>query len=189
VELLVNAALTVGLVMLLWAIRDAFSSRLAPGSRRLAVAVLLGGLAVSATVSVLLTLLFPASLHDLRHQLEWAVRVAFGVEPTRADLGWQGQSGHHWIAFLAGLISALSLMAATLVFLRSARAKSYLTATDELDLRGLLDRHGRRDSLGYFATRHDKSVVFSPDRQAAVTYRVLDGVSLASADPIGAMPA
>ncbi len=49
----------------------------------------------------------------------------------------------------------------------------------------LLARHGRRDSLGYFATRRDKASVFSPDGRAAVTYRVLGGVSLASADPVG----
>ncbi|MYW21378.1 DUF2156 domain-containing protein, partial [Streptomyces sp. SID2955] len=41
------------------------------------------------------------------------------------------------------------------------------------------------DSLGYFALRRDKSVVFSPTGKAAVTYRVVGGVSLASADPLG----
>ena len=46
---------------------------------------------------------------------------------------------------------------------------------------------GERDSLAYFATRRDKSVIFSPDRRAAVTYRVVAEVSLASADPVGHM--
>ena len=46
---------------------------------------------------------------------------------------------------------------------------------------------GERDSLAYFATRRDKSVIFSPTSRAAVTYRVVAEVSLASADPVGHM--
>ncbi|MGW2221847.1 phosphatidylglycerol lysyltransferase domain-containing protein, partial [Nonomuraea sp. NPDC001684] len=41
------------------------------------------------------------------------------------------------------------------------------------------------DSLGYFALRRDKSVIFSPSGKAAVAYRVVSGVMLASGDPIG----
>ena len=41
------------------------------------------------------------------------------------------------------------------------------------------------DSLAYFATRRDKSVVFAEGGLAAVTYRVDLGVCLASSDPIG----
>ena len=46
-------------------------------------------------------------------------------------------------------------------------------------------RYGEQDSLGYFATRRDKAVVFSPSGKAAVTYRVEAGVCLASGDPVG----
>jgi len=52
-------------------------------------------------------------------------------------------------------------------------------------VRRLLLEGGERDSLGYFATRRDKSVIFSPDGRAAITYRVVASMSLASADPIG----
>ena len=44
---------------------------------------------------------------------------------------------------------------------------------------GLVLGDGERDSLGYFATRRDKAVVFSPSGKAAVTYRVVSGVMLA----------
>ncbi len=40
-------------------------------------------------------------------------------------------------------------------------------------MRRLVLQSGERDSLGYFATRRDKSVIFSSDRKAAVTYRAL----------------
>jgi lysyl-tRNA synthetase class 2 len=49
----------------------------------------------------------------------------------------------------------------------------------------LLAKHGDRDSLGYFALRNDKSVIWSPTGKAAICYRVVSGVMLASGDPIG----
>src|SRR5262249_49887307 len=44
---------------------------------------------------------------------------------------------------------------------------------------------GGRAPLGYSAPRRDKAVIFSATGKAAVTYRVVAGVSLASGDPIG----
>jgi lysyl-tRNA synthetase class 2 len=60
-----------------------------------------------------------------------------------------------------------------------------LNAEDELRIRELLVQYGEQDSLGYFATRRDKRVIFAPDGTAAITYRILGGISLASADPVG----
>jgi lysyl-tRNA synthetase class 2 len=68
---------------------------------------------------------------------------------------------------------------------RAPKGKEYLAPADELHLRELLEKHGERDSLGYFALRRDKSVLFSPSGKAAVAYRVVGGVTLASGDPIG----
>jgi lysyl-tRNA synthetase, class II len=185
VELFVNAGLTVPLVALLWLSRRAFSSRLEPGARWPALTVLASGLLASITLAVLLDLTFPDRLTGIGRKLSWSVRVALGVEPSSTEVGWHGEHGHRWVAALAGLVSAIALVSAAVIFLRSARAKSYLTAQDELDLRRLLLQSGDRDSLGYFATRHDKSVIFDAGRTAAITYRVLSNVSLASADPIG----
>jgi len=188
-ELAINAALTVLLVGLLWRSRQAFSSRLEQGNRWLALAVLVAGLLTSITVAIMLDLAFPDRLTGIGRKLGWSVRVALGIEPSSTDVGWSGQHGHRWVAVLAGAISALALVAAALIFLRSARAKGYLTAQDELDVRRLLLHAGEHDSLGYFATRHDKSVIFDPARTSAITYRVLYNVSLASADPVGPMSA
>ena len=76
-------------------------------------------------------------------------------------------------------------MVAAIVLFRSQRAENALTGEDESAIRGLLESYGKNDSLGYFATRRDKSVVFAPDGRAAITYRVEVGVCLASGDPIG----
>ena len=73
--------------------------------------------------------------------------------------------------------------------LRSAEPRPALTGEDAEGIRSLLARHGRADSLGYFALRRDKAVVFSPTGKAAVGYRVVAGVALASGDPLGDLEA
>ncbi|MBM7771284.1 lysyl-tRNA synthetase class 2 [Actinokineospora baliensis] len=73
--------------------------------------------------------------------------------------------------------------------LRSAEPKQGLSPGAEGGLRELLAARGAEDSLGYFALRRDKSVVFSPSGKAAVPYRVLAGVALASGDPLGDLEA
>jgi lysyl-tRNA synthetase class 2 len=69
--------------------------------------------------------------------------------------------------------------------LRPTRPRPVLSTADEARLRELLDKQGDRDSLGYFALRRDKSVVWSSSAKAAIAYRVVSGVALASGDPIG----
>jgi lysyl-tRNA synthetase class 2 len=54
-----------------------------------------------------------------------------------------------------------------------------------MQLHRLLDARPGGDSLGYFALRQDKHVVFSPSGKAAVSYRVVAGVAMASGDPLG----
>jgi lysyl-tRNA synthetase class 2 len=87
---------------------------------------------------------------------------------------------------VGSLLLGLGLMTTlTTIYLalRPPEPRPGLTDTDELRLRELMDRHD--DSLGYFNTRRDKSVVWSPTGKAAVAYRVVSGVMLASGDPVG----
>jgi lysyl-tRNA synthetase class 2 len=79
----------------------------------------------------------------------------------------------------------VTLVVVALLVLRPSEPIARLSPGDEQRLRELLDKQGDRDSLGYFALRRDKSVVWSASGKAAVTYRVVQGVALASGDPIG----
>jgi lysyl-tRNA synthetase class 2 len=90
-------------------------------------------------------------------------------------------------AFHASLL-AMGLLAAAgtaMLVLRAPEPLPELSAADEERLRALLACFGERDSLGYFALRRDKSVVWSPSGKAAIMYRVVAGVALVSGDPIG----
>ncbi|HEX3786829.1 MAG TPA: phosphatidylglycerol lysyltransferase domain-containing protein [Pseudonocardiaceae bacterium] len=96
------------------------------------------------------------------------------------------------VEMLNDLTAAIGLAASIGAFLlggyfllRSAEPRPSLEPEDETRIRGLLDTHGRTDSLGYFALRRDKSAVFSSSGKSAVAYRVLAGVALSSGDPLG----
>ncbi|WP_416967080.1 phosphatidylglycerol lysyltransferase domain-containing protein [Streptomyces sp. 4F14] len=82
-------------------------------------------------------------------------------------------------------VSTVLVLAVLYAAFRSRRVVEPLGHEDEKRLRELLGKYGERDSLGYFSLRREKSVVWSPTYKAAVTYRVVGGVSLASGDPLG----
>jgi lysyl-tRNA synthetase class 2 len=82
-------------------------------------------------------------------------------------------------------LGAMTALVPAYLLLRPPEPPARLDAESEDRLRTLMVTNGRRDSLGYFATRRDKAAVFSPTGKAAVSYRVVSGVMLASGDPIG----
>nr|WTB32026.1 phosphatidylglycerol lysyltransferase domain-containing protein [Streptomyces sp. NBC_00830] len=89
------------------------------------------------------------------------------------------------VAYSLGALGLLTAVTTIYLAFRPEHPAARLTEKDEVRLRALLDKHGSRDSLGHFALRRDKGVVFSPSGKAAVCYRVVSGVMLASGDPIG----
>ncbi|CAM5434195.1 MULTISPECIES: bifunctional lysylphosphatidylglycerol synthetase/lysine--tRNA ligase LysX [Streptomyces] len=170
------------LVLLLVAHRE-FYAVTRRGAFWRAAGVLVAGLVVSILIGWGLVSLFPGSLErGAGNRLLWAAdRVCGG---TLSNHQFHGHPPH-WIIFLLGLLGALALLNAALTLFRSQRMEAALHGDEETRIRALLARYGGRDSLGYFATRRDKAVVFSPSGKAAVTYRVEVGVCLASGDPVG----
>ena len=127
--------------------------------------------------------LFPGTLaRDDR--LPYAAQPGQRRSPASTPTPSRGHP-HVFVNALLGLFGALALMVAAIVLFQSQRAENALTGEDESAIRGLLELYGKNDSLGYFATRRDKSVVFAPNGRAAITYRVEVGVCLASGDPVG----
>ncbi|BBZ08013.1 lysylphosphatidylglycerol biosynthesis bifunctional protein LysX [Mycolicibacterium doricum] len=163
--------------------RPLFWARVRRGALLKAAGVLAAGMAVGVLVGWGLLELFPGTLQR-DYRLAYAVNRVFafaGVDPEAFD----GQHPHVVVNALLGLFGALALMAAAIMLFQSQRSENALTGEDESAIRGLLELYGKNDSLGYFATRRDKSVVFAPSGRAAVTYRVEVGVCLASGDPVG----
>ncbi len=86
---------------------------------------------------------------------------------------------------LTSALGLFTLVVTLYLLLRSAQPRARFGPADRQRIRELLDKHGDRDSLGYFALRDDKSVIWSPSGKAGVCYRVVSGVMLASGDPLG----
>ncbi|MFI6212391.1 bifunctional lysylphosphatidylglycerol synthetase/lysine--tRNA ligase LysX [Nocardia brasiliensis] len=179
VAMIVHLAV-IGMLVAAW--RE-FYTKVRRGAGWKALGVLAGGLTVGFLLGWGLVELFPGSLPQGAQRPGWAlyrVTAAVLVDNERFD-------GHPrpFVNFLLGLFGAIALLAAVIILLRSQRAANAMTGTDESAIRGLLERSDVEDSLGYFATRRDKAVVFAPSGKAALTYRVELGVCLASGDPVG----
>ncbi|WP_042437403.1 phosphatidylglycerol lysyltransferase domain-containing protein [Streptacidiphilus albus] len=164
--------------------RKEFRARGDRTNPRLALAVLVGGgaltLGLGAGLIGLTNTETGSSLADRLHYVVLRV-ITLGFNSTQNLY----VSVPRWVDVSINVVSVGVLLVVLYALFRAPKGKEYLAPADETRLRELLARHGERDSLGYFALRRDKSVVFSPSGKAAVTYRVLGGVSLASGDPIG----
>ncbi|MFD7335591.1 bifunctional lysylphosphatidylglycerol synthetase/lysine--tRNA ligase LysX [Streptomyces violascens] len=168
------------LVVLILA-RKQFYAETRRGAFRRAVGVLCLGLAAGVLVGWGLVELFPHTL-PRGQRLLWATNRVFGGLVSNGQ--FDGRPPRPLYFFL-GLFGAIALLAAASTLFRSQRMEAALHGDEEPRIRALLSAYGRQDSLGYFATRRDKAVVFSPNGKAAVTYRVEAGVALASGDPVG----
>jgi lysyl-tRNA synthetase class 2 len=119
---------------------------------------------------------------SLLTQLDHVVR---GLAGFPGPLQFRGDRLANIVTATLLALGLLTLFVVAYFVLRPSQPPARLTTEDEQGLRDLLARHGRRDSLGYFALRRDKLAIWSCSGKAAITYRVVSGVALASGDPIG----
>lgn len=174
-------------LILVWRVRPQFTARRVPGSLRTATAVfLLGGLAVY----------FGGAWLVYRHGNATTYAEAF-ESVSHQLLGEIGRVVEHpahvttplWVRFLIGLAGATVVIAAALILFRPRKDTRTLTVEDEARVRALLRDFGDHDSLGYFATRRDKAIVWDTGdpatARAGVSYRAVGSVSLASGNPVG----
>jgi lysyl-tRNA synthetase class 2 len=71
------------------------------------------------------------------------------------------------------------------LFFRHVEEIKTMSEDELLIVKSLLKQDEDSDSLGYFATRRDKSVIWSANKKAGIAYRIQGGVMLASGDPFG----
>ncbi|QDY75309.1 phosphatidylglycerol lysyltransferase domain-containing protein [Streptomyces qinzhouensis] len=153
----------------------------------LAAAVGVGGLLVGSLLAAAMVTVTNADSHPGRSDFSerWRYGVFRMFSLAHDDLHFRGITTPGWANVLINLMSTALILLVLYAAFRARRAVDPITGDDEERLRALLARYGDRDSLGYFALRRDKAAIWSPSAGAAVVYRVVGGVSLASGDPIG----
>ncbi|SDM59812.1 bifunctional lysylphosphatidylglycerol synthetase/lysine--tRNA ligase LysX [Actinomyces ruminicola] len=162
--LIVNVATLLVLIVLLTVYRRSYTVRSQPGNSRRALVVFLI-LAGCVTLAAIGT--------------EFAIS-GIGIQQLSGLLA--GNASPQWLVSLLGFGWAASFLIAFGILLRSQKEIAQMTTEEESRVRTLLAEHPA-DSLGYFATRRDKSALLTND--SAVVYRVAKGVALASGDPLG----
>ncbi|MFI1252088.1 phosphatidylglycerol lysyltransferase domain-containing protein [Streptomyces anulatus] len=181
---IVGVLVSLALCWLLVRHRDQFRALPDPRSRWRALAnfVLLG--AGSLGLGLIIVSVHPGRVvgdPSIADRLQHVLYGLFGVE---GPVDYAGRTS--WtVACSLGALGLLTAVTTIYLAFRPEHPAARLTEDDESRLRALLERHGGRDSLGHFALRRDKGVVFSPSGKAAVCYRVVSGVMLAGGDPIG----
>ncbi|MEU5151856.1 bifunctional lysylphosphatidylglycerol synthetase/lysine--tRNA ligase LysX [Streptomyces yangpuensis] len=176
-----SMVLAVAAMAVLIAARKEFYAASRPGALWHALIVLGLGMLAAVLLGWALVALFPGSL-PRGQWLDWAAKQVFGGLFSARQ--FDGRPPRP-LYFLLGLFGAVALLNAAATLFRSQRLTAALHGDEEPRIRALLGAYGRADSLGYFATRRDKAVVFAPNGRAGVTYRVEAGVCLASGDPVG----
>ncbi|MDH6126288.1 phosphatidylglycerol lysyltransferase domain-containing protein [Kitasatospora sp. GP82] len=179
------AVISLALFVVILVHRREFYAKADPRTRWRAVL----SLVVMGTFSVLLGMLI-VSVHPsteignpgLLERLEETVYGLFGFD---GPIKYHSERVSDLVAYSLGALGLLTAFTSGYLALRPEKPEPVLGAEDEEKVRALLERHGARDSLGYFALRRDKSVLFSPTGKAAISYRVISGVMLASGDPVG----
>ncbi|WP_353943234.1 phosphatidylglycerol lysyltransferase domain-containing protein [Streptomyces sp. HUAS MG91] len=174
-------------LVLLWVLakhRAQFDALPDPRSRWRALAnfVVMG--AGSIMIGLLIVSVHPRRIVGDPSLADRLQHVLYGLFGLDGPLDYTG-SASRTVGVSLGALGMITALTTVYFAFRPEHPAARLAEDDESRLRALLDKHGARDSLGHFALRRDKGVVFSPSGKAAVCYRVVSGVMLASGDPIG----
>ena len=171
------------LVALLY-FRDEFYAVGDPRTRWRAL-VVFEGLVVADVAIGLTYILLARGLYRDYSLIQRIQHVIYGLVGVSGPVQFLPEGRSDLFNVLTSALGLFTLVVSAYVFLRPARPAGRMGAQDASRIRDLLCRHGERDSLGYFALRSDKSVIWSPTGKSCIGYRVVSGVMLAGGDPIG----
>jgi lysylphosphatidylglycerol synthetase-like protein (DUF2156 family) len=147
-------------------------------------------------VRVLVVLAFAVAIYGWRHNHHLGLAVGMLIAARAVSLGRPFTVGRFvasgfllFFGFAAATydhqsIAAEAEIAAGAVVGLPRRAPGPGSDAERVRVAGLVD-NTTGDALAPFALRSDKSYVFSPDRTAAVAYKVRFGTAVASGDPVG----
>ena len=181
---IVTAVISLVLLIALLYFRDEFYAEGDPRTRWRAIWVFVGLIVADVAIGLTYILLARGLAEDYSFG-QRVQEVIYGLVGVSGPVQWAPETRGDLFNLLTSALGIFTLLVTAYLFLRPAEPRARLGRADADRIRELLGKQGDRDSLGYFALRDDKSVIWSPTGKAAVCYRVVSGVMLASGDPIG----
>jgi lysyl-tRNA synthetase, class II len=183
-ERIPTAVVAIVVLVALLYFRDEFYAEGDPRTRWRALWVF-GGLIVADVVIGLTYILLARGLAEDYSFGQRVQEVIYGLVGVSGPVHWAPEGRGDLFNILTSALGIFTVLVTAYLFLRPAEPRARLSPADAGRIRELLAKYGDRDSLGYFALRDDKSVIWSPTGKACICYRVVSGVMLASGDPIG----
>ena len=181
---IVTAVVSLVLLIALLFFRDEFYAEGDPRTRWRAIWIFVGLIVADVAIGLTYILLARGLAEDYSFG-QRVQEVIYGLVGVSGPVQWAPETRGDLFNLLTSALGIFTLLVTAYLFLRPAEPRARLGRADADRIRELLGKQGDRDSLGYFALRDDKSVIWSPTGKAAVCYRVVSGVMLASGDPIG----
>lgn len=183
-DMLISFAICLATLLLAIWVRKEFPSKLSVKSFLRAFGVFLAGELLVYLVALLAA--FTVVPHHGHHFTHTVYRFLWSLEATFSFSSFTGHVPHgapNWLASLISFASLLVLILALYAFLHTQPGTTR-SEEDDLHLHELLALYPA-DSLSYFTTGNHRSLVFSRDGNAAISYCVSFGVALAGGDPVG----
>ena len=111
--------------------------------------------------------------------------VLEGMIGVTGPIEFVSQRASDTVEFSLAALGIFTIVIPLFLFFRRVKPLAKMSNDDIEIVRRLITHDVDQDSLGYFATRRDKSVIWAPNKKAGIAYRVEGGVMLASGDPFG----
>ena len=111
--------------------------------------------------------------------------VLEGMIGVTGPIEFVSQRASDTLEFSLAALGIFTIVIPLFLFFRRVKPLAKMSNDDIEIVRKLITHDVDQDSLGYFATRRDKSVIWAPNKKAGIAYRVEGGVMLASGDPFG----
>jgi lysyl-tRNA synthetase class 2 len=111
--------------------------------------------------------------------------VIEGMIGIEGPVEFVSQRASDTVEFSLAALGIFTIVLPLFLYFRRVKPIPKMSDEDIEIVRKLIKHDVDQDSLGYFATRRDKSVIWAPNKKAGIAYRVEAGVMLASGDPFG----
>ena len=180
-----EAALCAATAAALWLTRAEFQAEPDTARRASPLAVLLGLAAVSTALGLVLLQVNGDAIVGPAGPADRLATVLLGLVGQPGPVALHGHRAPLLVPAVLGALGLVTVCLPLLLALRPGPGRVGLDASQRAAVHELLRARPDGDSLGYFALRPDKDLIFSPTGKAAVSYRVEAGVAVASGDPLG----